>query len=384
VRGMYIMGENPAMSDPNLNHARQALTELKHLVVQDIFFTETCSYADVILPASAWPEKTGTVTNTDRRVQLGRQAVDLPGDARQDPPSTIECNPIVVDGTLYGTSPRLKVFAIDATSGKERWIYDPFDGERASGVNRGVMHWSGDEGERILFTAEEYLYALDAGTGRLITSFGDSGRVDLTEGLSRDIGDRSVSYTSPGRIYEDLVILGSSVGEGPRPAAPGHIRAYDVRTGEQEWIFHTIPFPGEYGHETWPRGAHLEKGGANNWTGMSLDPERGVVYVPTGSASFDFYGGDRPGTNLFSTSILALDARTGERIWHYQTVHHNIWDYDIPAPPNLIEVRHDGKMVEALAQITKTGHVFLLDRETGLPLFPVQERPVPASDLIGV
>ena len=305
------------------------------------------------------------------------------GDARQDPPSTIECNPIVVDGTLYGTSPRLKVFAIDAATGEQRWIYDPFDGERASGVNRGVMHWSGEEGARILFTAEEYLYALDAETGRLIRSFGDSGRVDLTDGLDRDIGDRSVSYTSPGRVYEDLVILGSSVGEGPRPAAPGHIRAYDVRTGEQEWIFHTIPFPDEYGHETWPRGAHLEKGGANNWTGMSLDPERGVVYVPTGSGSFDFYGGDRPGTNLFSTSILALDARTGERIWHYQTVHHNIWDYDIPAPPNLIEVRHDGEMVEALAQITKTGHVFLLDRETGVPLFPVQERPVPASDLIG-
>lgn len=305
------------------------------------------------------------------------------GDARQDPPSTIECNPIVVDGTLYATTPRLKVFAIDATTGKEHWVFDPFEGERASGVNRGVMHWSGEEGERILFTAENYLYALDARTGTPIPTFGDSGRVDLSEDLGRDVAEQFVSYSSPGRVYEDLVILGSSVGEGPGPAAPGHLRAYDVRTGEREWIFHTIPHPEEYGSDTWPRDAWREKGGANNWAGMSLDPDRGVVYVPTGSASFDFYGGDRPGTNLFSTALIALDARTGERIWQYQTVHHNIWDYDLPAPPNLVRVRHQGRSVEAVAQITKTGHVFLLDRETGIPLFPVRERPVPASDLVG-
>ncbi len=307
------------------------------------------------------------------------------GDKRVDPPSTIETNPIIVDGVLYGASPMVKIFAVDAATGEERWMFDPYKGKRPRGVNRGVMYWEGADGEdrRILFTASNYLYALDAGTGTLVQSFGDSGRVDLREGLSRDIGEAPIYVTSPGRIYQDILVLGSTTSEGPGPAAPGDIRAFNVTTGEQVWNFHTIPHPGEKGYETWPEDAWKSVGGANAWAGLSLDEERGIAYVPTGSASFDFYGGNRPGKNLFSTSILALDATTGEYIWHFQTVRHNIWDYDIPAPPNLVTVEHEGEMVDAVAQITKTGHVFLLDRETGEPLFPVEERQVPRSDLKG-
>lgn len=307
------------------------------------------------------------------------------GDKRTDPPSTIETNPIVANGMLYGVSPMLKVFALNAATGQEKWVFDPFEGEKARGVSRGVMHWQSTDGadQRILFTAGAYLYALDAKTGQPVDSFGTGGKVELSKGLDRDIGEASIYATSPGRIYKDLLILGSSTGEGPGPAAPGDIRAYNVRTGERAWIFHTIPHPGEKGHKTWPEDAWKTTGGANNWAGMSVDEERGIVYIPTGSPSFDFYGGDRPGKNLFSTSILALDAATGAYIWHFQTVHHNIWDYDLPAPPNLVTVEHEGERVDAVAQITKTGHVFLLDRDTGKPLFPVEERPVPASDLKG-
>jgi quinoprotein glucose dehydrogenase len=307
------------------------------------------------------------------------------GDKREDPPSTIETNPIIIDGVLYGASPMVKIFAVDAATGEEQWVFDPYRGESPRGVNRGVMYWQADDGQdgRILFTAGDYLYALNARTGELVESFGSGGKVDLREGLSRDIGEAPIYVTSPGRIYEDILILGSTTSEGPGPAAPGDIRAYNVHTGEQVWNFHTIPHPGEYGYETWPPDAWKSVGGANAWAGLSLDEERGIAYVPTGSASFDFYGGNRPGKNLFSTSIVALDAETGEYIWHYQTVRHNLWDYDIPAPPNLVTVEHEGERVDAVAQITKTGHVFLLDRETGEPLFPIEEKQVPPSDLKG-
>ena len=301
------------------------------------------------------------------------------GDKREEPPSTIENNPIVVDGVMYVTSPQLKVVALDAATGQEIWTF----ATEGSGPNRGVVYWEGGDDKRILVSAGPNLYALDAETGRPITGFGNAGIVDLRQGLGQDTEGLAVKATSPGIIYEDLLILGSSVGEGPGPSAPGHIRAYDVRTGEQAWIFHTIPQPGEFGHDTWEGNSWNTAGGVNAWAGLSLDPARGLVFAPVGSPAFDYYGGDRAGKNLFGNTVLALNAATGQRVWHFQMVHHDLWDYDPPAPPNLVTVRHDGRPVDAVAQITKQGFVFLLDRETGEPLFPVEERPVPASDLPG-
>ena len=308
------------------------------------------------------------------------------GDARQNPPSTIECNPIIVDGVLYATSPKLKAFALDAATGEERWRFDPFEGEDAHGVNRGVVYWESGDGtdKRILYAAGPRLYALDAATGELVDSFGKGGSVDLKKGLDRDVSDQAyVSASSPGIVHENLLILGSWVSEGPSNAAPGHVRAFNIKTGEREWIFHTIPHPGEVGYETWPKDAWKRTGGANDWSGMSIDRERGMVFLSTGSASYDFWGGDRKGKNLFANSVVALDAGTGDYIWHFQAVHHDLLDRDLPSSPNLVTVTHDGEQKDAVAQITKTGHVFLLDRETGEPLFPVEERPVPASDLEG-
>ncbi len=305
------------------------------------------------------------------------------GDSRRDPPSTIECTPIVVDSIMYLTTPGLKVMALQAATGQAIWRYDPFAGGRSSGVNRGVTYWESGNDRRILMTAGPYIHALNAMTGKLIPAFGDSGKVDLRLGLDRDVGDLSVTASSPGVIYKNLYITGSSVGEGPRPAAPGHIRAYDVRTGERRWIFHTIPHPGEFGYDTWPPDAWKWAGGANSWAGMTVDTDRGIVFAPTGSATYDHYGGDRPGKNLFANCLLALNAETGERLWHFQAVHHDIWDYDLASPPALVTVRQNGQQIDAVAQPTKMGHLFVFNRETGEPVFPIQERPVPQSDIPG-
>ncbi|MGN6387304.1 MAG: outer membrane protein assembly factor BamB family protein [Verrucomicrobiota bacterium] len=308
------------------------------------------------------------------------------GDGRKDNRSQIQCNPIIVDGVLYATSPQLKLLALDAGSGKEIWRFDPFagGGESSSvGVNRGVVYWSKGEEKRILFTAGSYLYAIDAKSGKIIPSFGREGKVDLREGLGRPAEKQFVISNTPGIIYRDLLILGDRVSEGPGPSAPGDIRAYNVQTGKIEWTFHTIPHPGEAGYETWPPDACQYSGGANVWSGFSLDEKRGIVFCPTGSAAFDFWGGDRVGQNLYADCLLALDAKTGQRIWHYQFVHHDLWDRDLPAAPNLVTVRHNGRKIDAVAQVTKSGHVFLFDRENGKPLFPIEERPVPPSDLQG-
>ena len=298
--------------------------------------------------------------------------------------SEMQATPIVIDGVMYTTTPALKVVALRADSGTVLWTFDPFAGRTAEPhANRGVVFWSDGTDRRILFTAARRLYALDAATGMAITTFGDSGTVDLGKDLGRVVGDDvSILATSPGVIYRDLLLQGTRVGEG-EGSAPGHVRAYDVRTGELRWTFHTIPQPNEVGHETWPAGAHATAGGANSWAGMSVDVKRGTVYVPTGSATPDFYGGDRKGQTLYANSLVALDAATGKRKWHFQTVHHDIWDRDLPAAPNLLTVLHDGARVDAVAQITKTGFVFLFDRENGRPLFPVEERAVPASTLAG-
>jgi len=307
------------------------------------------------------------------------------GDAvTQGNRTQIQATPVVVRGVLYATSAAGKAFAIAADSGRELWRFDPFAGrEPELSANRGVAYWEEGAERRVFFTAGSRLYALDVATGRPVQTFGGGGWVELREGLGREItGASAVVATTPGMVYRDLLIQGTRVSEGDG-AAPGHVRAYDVRTGRIRWTFHTIPQPGEPGHETWPAEAWRTAGGANSWTGMAVDVRRGVVYVPTGSASPDFYGGDRPGQNLYANSLVALDAATGRRLWHFQTVHHDVWDRDLPAAPNLLAVERDGRRVDAVAQIAKSGFVFLFDRESGAPLFPIEERPVAASDIPG-
>jgi len=298
------------------------------------------------------------------------------------PGSEMQCNPVVGNGLLFATTPKLRVIALDAATGRLRWTFDPNRDVKVitKTRNRGVMYW--EPGNRLYVVARQWLYALDASTGLPVPGFGPEGRVDLRQGLGRDPETLSVSATTPGVIYKDLLILGSIVAED-LPAAPGDIRAYDLRTGKLRWSFHTIPHPGEYGYETWPKDAWTYIGGANNWAGMSLDERRGLVFAGTGSASFDFYGANRAGDNLFANCVLALKAETGERVWHFQGVHHDIWDRDFPSPPNLVTVLRDGKLIDAVSQATKSGHLFVFERETGKPLFPIEERPVPVSDVDG-
>ena len=302
------------------------------------------------------------------------------GDLPPDTHGEIQATPIVVGGVLYTTTPALAVVALHADRGTLIWRFDPRTGSQH--VNRGVVYWASGDDRRIFFTAGRRLYALDARTGHPIATFGDSGSIDLGAGLSRDIGDAYLVATSPGAIYRDLLIQGMRVGE-EEGSAPGDVRAFDVRSGAIRWTFHTIPHPGELGYETWPAGAWQTAGGANSWAGMTVDVGRGIVYIPTGSATPDFYGGARLGANLFANTLLALDARTGKRLWHFQTVHHDLWDRDLPAAPNLVTLTRHPSRIDAVAQITKSGFVFLFDRKTGAPLFPIEERAVPASDLRG-
>lgn len=307
-------------------------------------------------------------------------------DARADNRSQIQCNPIVVDGVLYATSAQLKVFALDAATGVERWVFDPFaggEGPGSLGVSRGVTYWADGDDRRIFTAAGPWLYALDARTGRPIPTFGAEGRIDLRLGLDTDASRLSVLSNTPGIVYKDLIVVPTRLSEGPGPAAPGHIRAFDVRTGARRWIFHTIPRPGQPGHETWPADAWQRIGAANNWAGMSVDHVRGLVFVPTGSAAFDFWGGNRHGANLYANSLLALKADTGERVWHFQFVHHDLWDRDLPTPPVLGTITKDGRRIDVVMQATKTGELFVFDRETGTPVHPVEEVPVPPSTLKG-
>lgn len=302
--------------------------------------------------------------------------------------SQIQCQPIVVNGVLYASSPQKKFFALDGATGKNLWTFDPLkeisEGEYAwAGTNRGVTYWEEGEDKRILLAAGAYLFAVNAKTGEIIRSFGQNGKVDLHEDLDYHKKDFFIVSNTPGVVYKDLIIIGMRLSEGA-DAAPGHVRAYNVKTGKRAWIFHTIPHPQEFGYETWQDTASWRKiGGANNWSGMSLDEKRGIVFVPTGSSAFDFYGGNRKGENLFSNCLIALKADTGERIWHFQTTHHDIWDRDLPANPNLVTITKDGKKIDAVAQITKQGRIFMFERETGKPIFPIEEVPVSPSDLAG-
>lgn len=293
-----------------------------------------------------------------------------------------ECNPIIIDNIMYFTSARHRVYAVNATSGKEVWSFDPFNGEEGGGVNRGVTYWHSGKDKRILFTAGDILFAVNAITGKLILSFGKNGKVSLNEGM-RDAPDKiSVIPTSPGIIYKDLLILGTEVSE-LYGAQPGYERAYNIKTGKLIWVFHTVPKPGETGYDTWPKDAWKYAGGVNDWAGMSLDKKRGMVFLALGSPSYDSYGADRLGKNLFGNCVVALNAATGKLIWYFQTIHHDLWDYDLPAPPNLVTIEREGKRIDAVAQVSKVGFLYLLDRVTGESLFPVEERKVPASDVIG-
>ena len=294
--------------------------------------------------------------------------------------SEMQSNPVVVDGVLYATTPTLKVVAVNAATGRQVWKFDPSNGA-ASGArfrHRGVTVHN----DRVFVTYRNWLYALDKKTGLPIASFGTAGRIDLREGLGMAAERASVSASTPGQVFEDLLIMGSSVPE-TLPGTPGHIRAFDVSTGKLRWIFHTIPQPGEFAYGTWPADAHKLIGGANAWGGVTVDAKNAMVFAATGSASFHFYGVNRHGDNLFANCVLALDARTGRRIWHFQGIKHDVWDWDFPAAPNLVTVKRNGRPVEAIAQITKFGYIYVLDRKTGVPLFPIGSRKVPPSEIDG-
>jgi len=294
----------------------------------------------------------------------------------------IQCNPIIVGGVLYGMTATATPFAIDAATGKEIWK-GITEGPDAFNSSRGLSYWENGDDKRILYSRGPWLYALDARSGRAITAFGDSGKVSLKAGLGETSEDKMVISNTPGTVYEDLIIMPLRLSEGT-DASLGHVQAFNIRTGKLAWVFHTIPHPGEFGYDTWPKEVYANTSGvgaANNWSGMSVDRKRGILYVPTGSAAYDFYGANREGSNLFANCLLALDAKTGKRIWHFQFVHHDILDRDAPAPPNLVTVTHNGKKIDAVAQVTKQGYVFLFDREKGTPLFPIREVPTPASDI---
>lgn len=296
----------------------------------------------------------------------------------------IQCNPIIVNGVLYGMTASTLPFALNAATGEEYWRKAAEEGDEQLSTSRGVVYWEDGNDQRILYTRGEWLHAVDARTGEPISSFGDQGKTSLKAGLGPTATDKMVISNTPGTVYEDLIIMPMRLSEGA-DAALGHVQAFNIRTGEIAWVFHTIPQPGELGYDTWPEDAYknTEVGGGNNWAGMAVDRKRGIVYVPTGSAASDFYGGNRWGENLFANTLLALDANTGNRIWHYQLVHHDILDRDPPAPPNLVTIHREGREIDAVAQITKQGYVFVFDRETGEPLFPIEERAAPASDVPG-
>ncbi|MBK9171191.1 MAG: pyrroloquinoline quinone-dependent dehydrogenase [Bryobacterales bacterium] len=320
-----------------------------------------------------------------RDLEIAWELETLPSGVR--PVGMMECTPIVIDGIMYLAGFGLDTYAVDPATGKVLWSNPGLAATartRAAGVSRGLVHWKDGKDERIFAPVRQHILALDPKSGKLIDSFGSGGGINLRENLDRELApEMSLYSTTPGVVYQDLLIVTTRPGEGPRSEAPGHIRAYDCRTGKRRWIFHTIPHPGEFGYETWSPNSWKENGGANCWGGMSLDAERGLVYIATGSPTFDFWGGNRKGTNLFGNCVLCLKAETGERVWHFQTVHHDLWDWDLPCAPNLVTVLHNGKPRDAVAQVGKTGWVYLLDRETGEPLYPIEERPVPKSTVPG-
>lgn len=342
-----------------------------------------------------WPAYLGAPSSSSYSplTQINRSNVDqleIAWTYRPGPNDRLRFNPLVVDGTMYVLGKGRSIVALNAATGEEIWTYEHDPLFQRDVTDRGINFWQSPDGSerRLLFAAGAYLQAIDARTGTLITSFGQNGKVDLREGLGRDpssiieFGFGSLGWNSPGRVFENLLIVGSRTGEAYN-SPPGDIRAYNVVSGKLVWSFHTVPRPGELGYDTYPEGAHEYVGGNNAWGDISLDEARGIVYVPTGSPTYDFYGGDRKGSNLFGDCLLALDARTGKRLWHYQMVHHDLWDYDNTAPPQLVTVTHQGKTVDVVAVAGKTGFLYVFDRVTGEPVWPIEERKVPASDVPG-
>lgn len=325
-----------------------------------------------------------SLTQIDRS-NVGRLQVAWTYDTGEGPGGT-QTQPLVAGGVLYAVTPRHNAVALDAETGKQIWKFE--SGITGRGANRGVAYWTHRGERRVFASVQHWLYALDAATGKPIPGFGTQGRIDLREGLGRDPAKQSIVLTTPGVVYKDLLIVGGRTSEG-LPATPGDIRAYDVRTGRTRWSFHTIPRPGEFGYKTWPPLAWKVAGSANNWAGMSVDVKRGLVFAPTGSAAMDFYGSNRVGDNLFANTLLALDANTGKRVWHFQAVKHDIWDRDFPSPPVLVRVkrppgtRKAGGWVDAVAQTTKSGHVYVFERANGKSLFPIVYREYPPSDVPG-
>ena len=290
-------------------------------------------------------------------------------------------NPIVVDGVMYVLAKSRSIVALDAATGKELWTHA---NEGAVGT-RGINYWQSADGKdrRLLYLNSGYLTAIDAATGETITSFGDNGRVDLRVGLEGDISKiRPLQTNNPGRIFEDLIIMSLPAGGISYASSPADIHAYNVRTGALTWVFHTVPRSGEFGADTWPKGPD-QYGGVHNWSESTVDPQLGIVYIPTGTARYDFYGANREGQDLFGNSLIALDARSGKRLWHFQTVHHDLWDYDLPTAPKLLTIQHDGLSIPAVAQPSKQGFVYVFNRITGAPVWPIVERPVPQSDTPG-
>lgn len=288
----------------------------------------------------------------------------------------LQTSPLVVGRTLYGYTATQGIFALDAATGRSLWTANV--GAEGRQPARGLSYWRNGADERLFAGVMHELWALDPRTGKPIVTFGEGGRIDLRRGLNDNDASNVTYLTSPGVIYRDLIIVGFRTSE-TRPAAPGAVRAYDVRTGAMKWVFHLIPRPGEFGHDTWPAEAWKTAGGANAWAGMVVDEANGIVFVPTGSAVNDFYGADRTGDNLFASSLVALDAASGKRLWHFQGVHHDIWDRDFPSPPVLLTAEREGRRIDAVAQTSKQGYVFVFERRTGRPLFPIEERKVPTG-----
>jgi len=297
---------------------------------------------------------------------------------------TVECNPIIVDGVLYATTATSQIFALDAATGRQLWRFSDPRNLNSYDNDRGVAYWSDGSDRRILCTIGSWLYALDAGTGAMVPDFGVGGRMSLKAGLGAEAQEKWVVSTTPGTVYGELLVMPTRVGED-QDAAPGYVQAFNVRTGTVAWVFRTMPYPDDPGYETWSKDAYknIDVGSANCWAGMAIDRKRGILYVPTGSAAPDFWGGHRLGEDLFANCLMALDAATGKLLWYHQTVHHDMWDRDLPAPPVLLTVSHAGRAVEAVAQTTKTGFVFMFDRVTGESLFPFEEMPFPKSTLEG-
>jgi quinoprotein glucose dehydrogenase len=366
------------------------------LLFASVIFMASCTSPEDKTDYTGWKYANGTraATHYSSLDQIDTSNVDQlqvawvyhseNGDSTRSGP--IECNPIIVDNVLYGTSSKLKLFAVDAATGKEKWRFDPSDTvanktwpRNSVNMNRGVAYWAEGDDKRIIYTVGSIAFEVNANTGKLIPTFGTDGGINLNVGLGRDEKKVFVAPTAPVMVYKNLFFLSGLVGD----ESPGHIRAFDVKTGQQKWIFHTVPYPGEAGYETWEDStAYKYMGSTNSWSGFSLDEKRGILFAPVGSPTNDFYGGQRQGQGLYGNSLLAIDAETGKLIWHFQTVHHDVWDMDIPTPPALVTVTRDGKKIDAVAQTTKTGMIFMFERETGKPIFPIEERPVPTNTTI--